>query len=50
MKTKFITLNPNNNESPVYISHEQFENAYYIPNDVKIVVVDFKGEYNGNKV
>ena len=49
MRTEFITLNPNMNESPVYMSREQFEDAYYIPNDGKIVVVDFKGEYNGNK-
>ena len=42
MKTEFITLNPNMNEPPIYISREQFESAYYIPPDRKIIIVDFK--------
>ena len=47
MKTEFITLHPNINEPPVYMSREQFKDAYYIPNDRKIVVVN-KEETNEN--
>ena len=43
-KTEFITLNPNINEPPVYMSREQFEDAYYIPSDRKIIVVNKTGE------
>ena len=47
MKTEFTTLNPNINEPPIYMSREQFDDAYYIPNDRKIVIVN-KEETNEN--
>ena len=48
MTTEFITLNPNKNESPVYMSREQFEDAYYIPNDRKIIIVNKEEDNNDN--
>ena len=46
MKTEFVTLNPRNTEPPIYMSRQQVEDAYYIPEEYKkrIVIVDFKEE------
>ena len=44
MKTVFSKLNHRSLQPPVYISREQFRDAYYIPSDANIVIVDFKEE------
>ena len=44
MTTIFSKLNPHSLQPPVYISREQFRDAYYIPSDANIIIVDFKEE------
>lgn len=46
MTTEFVTLNPRNTESPIYMTRTQFEDAYYIPDEYKkkIIIVDSKEE------
>ena len=44
MKTVFSKLNSRSLRPPVYISRAQFQDAYYIPSDVNIIIVDFKEE------
>ena len=46
MKTEFTKLNPRSLQPPVYISREQFTDAYYIPSEANIIIVDFKEEDN----
>ena len=40
----FSKTNPRSIQPPVYISREQFQDAYYIPSDANIIIVDFKEE------
>lgn len=43
MKTVvFSKLNPRSLKPPVYISRTQFQDAYYIPLDSNLIIVDFK--------
>ena len=47
MKTKFSKLTPRaTTEAPIYMSREQFESAYYIPEEYRdrIIIVDFVEE------
>lgn len=44
MTTVFSKLNPRSLQPPVYISREQFRDAYFIPPDANIIIVDFKEE------
>ena len=44
MTAVFSKLNPRSLQPPVYISREQFRDAYYIPSDANIIIVDFKEE------
>lgn len=49
MTTAFSKLNSRSLQPPIYISREQFQDAYYIPSDANIIIVDFKEEEDESK-
>ena len=52
MKTKFIKLTPRATaEAPIYMSREQLESAYYIPEEYRdrIIIVDFIEEEDNDR-
>jgi hypothetical protein len=50
MKTvTFSKLNPRSLKPTVYISRTQFKDAYYIPSDANLIIVDFKEEEDESK-
>ena len=49
MNTVFASLNSESRQPLVYISREQFADAYYIPSEANIIIVDFKEDDNDNR-